>query len=385
MAFGGERRVGRTRPLAEQLDRRAVGVEGGNTTDTFAAHPQRLPTGRQDLQVRAPSHQLLDEDADLGDKVFAVVDHHQQPALTDPVDDPVEQRLFATHEDRQLRCHRADDRTGVGDRGEIDEEHALVEVGEVSVAELDRGPCLAHPAGARQRDDAPGPKLLSDLLQQPIATDERRCIVRQVRAIPDDTARLRKLVLQIGMVHLEQLDGADVAKAMCAQRTDLHTVRQNPHHFADGAAEHDLATVRCRGDAGCVVDRHAHELVVVFRHLAHVHPHADPQAQSVGPFVRLDGTLRLDRGGEAGAGRIEGEEERVALRAVLDPACMVDCGAHDPPVMTQQRRILVAATFQESCRALDVGKHEGPDRHGHIPNSRRTQAAARGEPGPQTR
>ena len=206
--------------------------------------------------------------------------------------------------------------------------------------------------------------------------------MRQVRAIPDDTARLRKLVLQIGMVHLEQLDGADVAKAMCAQRTDLDTVGQNPHHFADGSAEHDLATVRCRGDTGCVVDRHAHELVVVFRHLADVHSHPDPQAQPVGPFVRLEATLRLDRRGEAGARRIEGEEERVALRAVLDPACMVDCGAHDPPVMTQQRRILVAATLQERCRALDVGKQQRSGSTRPHPNSRRTKAAARGEPGP---
>ena len=83
-----------------------------------------------------------------------------RPAITDPVDD----RCRATTARRptsegQLRCHRADDRTSVGDRGEIDEEHALVEVGEVAVAELDRRPCLAHPAGARQRDDAAEPEI----------------------------------------------------------------------------------------------------------------------------------------------------------------------------------------------------------------------------------
>ena len=279
--------------------------------DTFTAHPQRLPTGSQDLQVRAPSHQLPDQGLDLADEVFAVIDHQQHPSLADPVDDGLQQRLLAA-------------RPGVGDRGEIDEEHALVKVSEVTVAELDWGPRLAHTTGAREGDHAADPKLFSDLLQQPLATDERRGVARQVRAMPDDTARPGEVVLQIGMMHLEQSYGADVAETMRAQRTKLDTVGQHSHHFADRFAEHDLAPVCCRGDARCMVDRHADEVVVVFHYLSNVQPHAHPQAQTVGPFVRFDGPLRFDRGGEAGGGRIEGEEERVALRAVLDSAGMLD-------------------------------------------------------------
>ena len=63
-------------------------------------------------------------------------------------------------------------------------------LGEVAVAELDRRPRLADTTGARQRDDAAEPKLLGDLLQQPLAADERRRVARQVRAAADDRPRL---------------------------------------------------------------------------------------------------------------------------------------------------------------------------------------------------
>ena len=108
---------------------------------------------------------MLNEDANLVDKVFAVVDHHEQTTLADPIDNSVEQRIFAPGQDRQLRCHCADDGPAVEDRGEVDKEHTLVELDEVPVAELDRRPCLAHPAGTRQRDDATDLKLVSDLIQ----------------------------------------------------------------------------------------------------------------------------------------------------------------------------------------------------------------------------
>ena len=77
------------------------------------------------------------------------------------------------------------------------------------------------------------------------------------------------------MVHLVEDHGADIAKSVRTQWMNLHAVGQNPHHFVYGSAEHDLATVCRRSDAGRVVDRHAHEVVVVVHYLADVHPHAD--------------------------------------------------------------------------------------------------------------
>ena len=131
------------------------------------------------------------------------------------------------------------------------------------MAELDRGPRLAHTTGARQRDHAAGPKLFSDRLQQPLTADERRPAGAAGSCDTEHTARLGEVVLQIGMVHLEQRYGADIAEPMCAQRANLDAVGQLSHHLADRFAEHDLAPVCCRGDAGCVVDRHADEVVAV--------------------------------------------------------------------------------------------------------------------------
>ena len=111
-------------------------------------------------------------------------------------------------------------------------------------------------------------------------------------------------MLQIGMVHLEQRDGADVAEAMRAQRTNLHTVGQNPHHVADGFAEHDLATVCRRSDPGCVVDRHAHESLSSSGTSPTCIPIRTRRRRPSGHSC-VRGPLRLDRGGEAGAGRVE--------------------------------------------------------------------------------
>ena len=86
-----------------------------------------------------------------------------------------------------------------------------------------------------------------------------------------------------------------------------------------------------------------------------------------GHSCSFDGQLRFDRGGEGGGGRVEREEERVTLCAVLDSAGMLDCGAHDPPVMTEERADTGAGTVQERCRALDVGEQQRPHGQSHAP------------------
>ena len=209
--------------------------------------------------------------------MLAVVDQQQHAALAEPVHNRFEQRLLGSYHDRQRGRDRAHDRSGVGDRGQIDEEHTLVEVGEMTVAEFDCCPCLANSTRARQREDAADSKHFGDRLQQRFATDERRRVARQVRAVPEGAARLREVVLQIGVVHLEERDGTDVAESMGAECSNLHAVGEHSHHFPDGFADHDLAAVCCRGDACCVVDRHADQVVVIVLDLTEVHAYANPQ------------------------------------------------------------------------------------------------------------
>ena len=64
------------------------------------------------------------------------------------------------------------------------------------------------------------------VVQQALAADERRRDARQVRAVPEDTAWLGEVVLQIGMVHLEERYSTDVAEPMRAERTNLHAIGQ---------------------------------------------------------------------------------------------------------------------------------------------------------------
>ena len=99
--------------------------------------------------------------------------------------------------------------------------------------------------------------------------------------------------------------------------------------------------MRCPSDTGRVMYRHADQIVVGFLlDLPEVHSHADPHTKTVGPFVGLDGTLSLDCGGETSGWRVEAEEERVALGAMLDTADALESGAHDLPMISEQRAIL---------------------------------------------
>src|SRR4029079_12518783 len=45
---------------------------------------------------------------------------------------------------------------------------------------------------------------------------------------------------------------------------------------------------------------------------------------------------------------------------------MLDCAAHDPSMVIQQRRVFATGAFQQRCRAFDVGEQQGPRRHRHL-------------------
>jgi hypothetical protein len=59
----------------------------------------------------------------------------------------------------------------------------------------------------------------------------------------------------------------------------------------------------------------------------------------------------------------EGREERVPLRADLDPAALVDGPAQDGGVIVQDLRVQIADLLEQARGALDVGEQEG-DRSG---------------------
>jgi hypothetical protein len=87
-------------------------------------------------------------------------------------------------------------------------------------------------------------------------------------------------------------------------------------------------------------------VVTFLLHFPEVHSHADPHPKTVGPFVGLDGTLPFHCGGESSGWRVEAEEERVALGAMLDSADALDSGAHDLPVISKERAILATGSVE---------------------------------------
>jgi hypothetical protein len=148
----------------------------------------------------------------------------QQTPFADPIDDRIQQQPITAGNDRQRRRDRADDRTRVGNRREIDEEHSLVEVVETGEAVLDRSSRLSDSTGSGEGDQVRGVEMLPDCFQQPIPTDERRSDTGHIRAMSDRTARRWEVVLQIGVLDLEESDGPDIAKPMRAERAHFDTV-----------------------------------------------------------------------------------------------------------------------------------------------------------------
>ncbi len=68
---------------------------------------------------------------------------------------------------------------------------------------------------------------------------------------------------------------------------------------------------------------------------------------------------QLSRGGEGGGRRLEGKEERVALRIDLDPAVVVARTTYNPPVSLEDMGVRVVPELVEQLAGtLDVGEEK---------------------------
>ena len=116
-------------------------------------------------------------------------------------------------------------------------------------------------------------------------------------------------------------------------------------------------------DARAAMKADAVITLLVDRRLARVEPHADAALGTLGPFVRRESPLRLDRceGGIAGAG--ERVEERVSLRVHLTTALGGERRAQDLAVISEELSVSVAELLEQAGRALDI-REEHRDRPG---------------------
>lgn len=272
-----ERGVGIARPLAQQRRGLAAGFERRHAHDALSLDTECFATGREHHRVAASRLERRDDGGDLGDEMLAVVDHEQQSTIADPVDDQVEQRLFASCHQRQRRRQRGRYRAFVGHRGEIDEVDAVRKVADSSPSELDRRAGLADPPGAGQGDHAGPADEVVEIGDQPLGADELGGRTREVGAAAEHAAQLGERALELRVPHLVERDRADVAKSMHAERLQGGRGRENPGVGARRLADDDLATVSRGRDTCCVMDRQPDEVVVKFGNSAEVQSHAHPQ------------------------------------------------------------------------------------------------------------
>ena len=138
-------------------------------------------TSRSPSPTCVPSQDRLDEIGRRVQHVLAVVQHHQQP--------PARQRVARCCRSRvRPACgvipsavgHRVRHRRRVADRGQLDQPHAVGELGDQLGRDLDREAGLADPADARSTSPTDGPHQLGQLLHLDVAAHEARRLHRQV-------------------------------------------------------------------------------------------------------------------------------------------------------------------------------------------------------------
>src|SRR5262249_10266597 len=121
-------------------------------------------------------------------------------------------------------------------------------------------------------------------------------------------------------------------------------------------------------DPCAATETDAVEALLVDRRLAGVQPHANLALDAVGPFVRCEPALRLDRGQSRVTGAGEREEERVSLVVHLAPVVYRDGVAEDLALAREQLAVPLSQLAHELRRALDVGeqhRHRPPGRGRH--------------------
>ena len=188
----GEVGLGRGGPGHEQLHRgdrgevgqRLVGVarhrQRRHRPHQLGRDAERLPAGGEDLHLRAPLQHQVDQLAGGVDHVLAVVEHQEEAARREHVDDRVGERPLRPLLHLERSRNRGGDRALVAHRAELDPAHPVGERRRHGVRQPAGQAGLAHPTGAEQGEDATGREQPLDQLEVLVAADEGRRLRGQV-------------------------------------------------------------------------------------------------------------------------------------------------------------------------------------------------------------
>ncbi len=340
----GEARSHRARSLQEQREG-VVGAERRQRVLSLDPQVQGFPARDEHPQMRGSDKWL----AQLGCRVehlLEVVDDEQQRLVLERTSERAIQRLSPVllHPER-LRNRRNHERR-IGDRGEGDVEDAVAELVDELRAHRQGEPGLSRPAGAGHghEPDVRPAQQCSQFLELLAAPDQRRGCERQVRVVQALERR------EVVATKLEELLGLrqilETVLPQVAQHRRL--VQERPRRSGD---QH-LASMAGRSDARRPVKVHADIPLGRQRRLAGVdaHAHAHPPGR--------ERPLCFSGRRHGAAGRLEGDEEGIALGAELDAAVVVDRLAQYPVMLCEQDVVGGPELVQQPCRTLDVGEEE---------------------------
>ena len=249
----------------------------------------------------------------------------------------------------------AGDGVRIVDAREPDEEGAVAVRRDDRARDLDREPGLADPARPRQRQQRRPRERVEDLLCL-VATADERC-ARQ-RQVPEPLRLERREVeAEARRDELEQpLGPRDALEAVVAEVAHLEAVADE---VARRLREHDLTSVCACADTRTAREVDA-DVVPAGRQLRlpRVDAHPDPDRLALGPVVCRERALPGRRPLDGVMCTREREEERVALRVVLDAAVRGERLAQQAPVRGEGVVVADAEESREPRRPLDVREEE---------------------------
>jgi hypothetical protein len=117
---------------------------------------------------------------------------------------------------------------------------------------------------------------------------------------------------------LAEIDDADVVRQLLLDEV------------AGRVREQHLATVARSAEASAPIDAKTDVPLAAHERLARMEPHPDADRYAVGPWLRSERALQVDRGGDRVTRSGEHDEERVALRVDLVPVVALDRSADQP-------------------------------------------------------
>ena len=371
--FGDSKpRVGRHRSLGEQPDRiellqhgkvrqllRIRRLERRNGILLLSSEREHDARGDDDLQSGRLGQELLERRGGLHD-LFEVVHHQQELLVAEIILHSLEDGSPGHLGDAERPCQRRRHQVRIGDRGEVHEEAAVLELREHLRGDPEGQPRLSGPPGPRQGEEAGPAEKPARLGDLSLAADERRELDRQIGGPGIERSRRWEVRFETLDHQIEEvLRMIQVLQPVPSKIPDPDTGREGPvHQGPRGLREDGLPSVGRSGDAGGTMHVDPDVPVQADHPVSRVKAHPNPDLDRGRPRVPGQASLRRHRGLNGSRRALEHGEEGVALGAHLHAPAVLDGTANDRRMGVANGRVSVTELLQQPGRPFDVREQE---------------------------